>query len=246
MEEKSMHLSPNQFSVPNGITCVIGSGGKTTFLRALAGQLSGNILLTTTTHIQPFEGIPLVESDPDDTAASLQDRLEQALQHSRVLCLGTPLFAVSETETKTARDRHTIGKLGPAPVEPGILLPLFDYILIEADGSRHHPLKAHRSFEPVIPAKSTLTVCIAGLSGLGQPAKTACHCADLFCRIAGTDPDEPVRSSHVARVLNEEDLADIYLLNQTDVLTDPTAALELCSYIKKPALAGSLQKRRFL
>lgn len=125
-------------------------------------------------------------------------------------------------------------------------MPLFDYILIEADGARRHPLKAHRPFEPVIPEQSVLTVCLAGLSGLGHPAKTACHCTDLFCGIAGTDPEEPVLPSHIARVLNEEDLADIYLLNQTDVLTDPAAALELCARIRKPALAGSLQKQDFL
>ena len=55
------------------ILAVIGAGGKTTALRALARSLSGRrVLLTTTTHIQPIA--------PPETRALLIDPDEAALR----------------------------------------------------------------------------------------------------------------------------------------------------------------------
>ena len=45
-----------RLGVPCGVTAVIGSGGKTTLLSALSRELPGTVILTTTTHILPFEG----------------------------------------------------------------------------------------------------------------------------------------------------------------------------------------------
>ena len=49
-----------RLGVPCGVTAVIGSGGKTTLLRTLSRELPGTVILTTTTHILPFEGVPLL------------------------------------------------------------------------------------------------------------------------------------------------------------------------------------------
>lgn len=249
-----MYLSLEQFHIPDGVISVIGSGGKTTFLRLLAESLPGRVLLTTTTHIEPFPGIPLVESAAGETEENLLDRLEAALKEARVVCLGTPMETGADGGKKSGRPgpapagpaRGRIGKLSGPPVDPGVFSPLFDHILVEADGSRRHPLKAHRPFEPVISPATSLTVCLAGLSGLGRRPEEVCHCPELFCSIAGSGLTDPVTAGHVARVLSTEDLADVYLLNQTDVLADPKAALDLCAAIKKPTLAGSLLKRTFL
>lgn len=262
-----MYLSLEQFHIPDGVISVIGSGGKTTFLRLLAESLPGRILLTTTTHIEPFPGIPLVESAAGETKEALLGRLEAALRETRVVCLGTPMEPGADCEkgggsrgpgadckkeggsrepAPAGPARGRIGKLSGPPVDPGAFSPLFDHILVEADGSRRHPLKAHRPFEPVISPATSLTVCLAGLSGLGRRPEEVCHCPELFCSIAGSGLTDPVTAGHVARVLSTEDLADVYLLNQTDVLADPEAALDLCAAIKKPTLAGSLLKRTFL
>ena len=49
-----------KLNISRGVTAVIGSGGKTTLLRTLSRELPGTVLLATTTHILPFEGVPLV------------------------------------------------------------------------------------------------------------------------------------------------------------------------------------------
>ena len=220
---ETFHLTGNFISV-------IGSGGKTTFLRYLSERLDGKVILTTSTHIFPFPGMPLVEtgenSTPADRARILHD-IRSSFHRSRVICLGQPLPS---------------GKLAsPSKAVPfETLLEEADYVLVEADGAAGHPLKAHRPFEPVIPPCTSMTVCMVGASGIGRPASAACHCPGLFCAIAGTKPDLPVCAENIARVLNHEDLADFYLVNQSDTLEDPAAAVRLCGLIRKRAGTCSL------
>lgn len=71
---------------------VIGSGGKTTLLRYLAGRLPGTVILTTSTHIYPFPGIPLVETGEEDSGKSpdrILAEIREAQSRSRVICLGS-------------------------------------------------------------------------------------------------------------------------------------------------------------
>ena len=244
-----MYKPIHDMHIPKGVISVIGSGGKTTFLRFLSERLEGRIILTTSTKIFPFSGMPLIDpslirSSVPDTACIHDHTYEDgpeavcreiclAFEQSRTLCLGCTLPS---------------GKLGDpsAFISFSKLSSLADYVLIEADGSASHPLKAHRPWEPVIPACSALTICLVGASGIGALPEKACHCPDLFIALAGMSGDDPVTDEHIARVLKKEDLADCYLINQVDTLQDPEAALRLCELIEKPAYAGSLQAGQFL
>lgn len=210
---------------------VVGSGGKTTFLRHMSERLDGTVVLTTSTHILPFPGMPLVAVGTDAVSRerSLRD-IQVALKHSRVVCVGRPLPSGKLTDPSST-----------VPFED--LLRVADAVLIEADGAKGRPLKAHRPWEPVVPACTDLTVCLVGASGLGGPASRVCHCPELFCGMAGSSPDEPVSESAVARVLNREDLADVYLVNQIDALADPERAIRLCGLIQKTACPCSLMPR---
>ncbi len=218
-----MYKPFESFRLSGKLISVIGSGGKTTFLRTAADSLPGTVILTTSTHIYPFTDLPLVDTG-SDVSPENRDRvlreIHSILADNRILCLGQLLSS---------------GKLGsPEPVIPfEALLPLADHILVEADGAAGHPLKAHRPFEPVIPACSDQTVCLVGLSGIGQPAALSCHCPDLFCALSGLSPDQPVEAEHVAAVLNTENLADCFLISQADTLPDASAARRLCDLITK-------------
>ena len=207
---------------------VIGSGGKTTFLRWLSARLDGTVILTTSTKILPFGDIPLVAAAPDVGPAGREQLLREirsALSLSRTVCVGQPLPS---------------GKLSAPALSFEDLLSLADTVLVEADGAAGRPLKAHRPWEPVIPACSDRTVCLVGASGLGKPAAEACHCPELFCELSGTSPDEPVSPEAVARVINREALADVCLVNQADTLPDPEPAVRLCGLVQIPAGICSL------
>ena len=223
---ETFHLNGNFISV-------IGSGGKTTLMRVLSQRLKGTVILTTSTHIYPFPGVPLIETGTESSADHQHVILRQirsALSSNRVICLGQKLPS---------------GKLA----SPSCVLPFealsreADYVLVEADGAAGHPLKAHRTTEPVIPECTSMTICVAGASGIGKSVKRVCHCPELFSSIAGISLNQSVQTEHIARVLNYENLADCYLINQIDTLPDPGEARFLCKQIRRDAYMCSLQHR---
>lgn len=201
-----------------GVTSVIGSGGKTSLLAALARELSGTVVLTTTTHILPFAGVPLVTSaNADDVRA--------ALAGSRVVCVG------SQAEKN--------GKLVAPELGIEQLASLADYVLVEADGAHRLPLKAHAPWEPVIPACSGRTILVLGASGLGRPVREAVHRPERFCELTGCAPDDVATPELVARAANAEALADAALVNQADVAAG--AARELADLLDVPAVCTRLR-----
>ena len=200
--------------VSTGVTSVIGSGGKTSLLAALARELPGTDVLTTTTHLRPFEGVPLVTStDPGAVAAS------------RVVCVG------SRAEKN---DKLVAPDLGI-----DALASLADHVLVEADGARRLPLKAHAAWEPVIPACSGRTVIVFGASGMGRPVRDVVHRPEIFCELAGCAPEDAATPKLVARAARAEALADVALVNQADVA--PDAARELAVLLDMPAFVGSVR-----
>ena len=201
-----------------GVTSVIGSGGKTSLLAALARELSGTVVLTTTTHILPFAGVPLL-------VAPTEDDVRTALAGSRVVCAGS-------------RDEKN-GKLVTPSLGIDALAALADYVLVEADGARRLPLKAHAPWEPVIPACSGRTVLVLGASGLDHPVSEKVHRSELFCQLAGCAPDDDATPELVARAANAEALADIALVNQAE--TAAGRARELAALLATPALVGSIR-----
>ena len=223
-----MYVPFSSFRVTEKCVSVIGSGGKTSFLRYLSGRLPGTVILTTSTHIWPFPDIPLVDTAAADREQAL-DGLRATLSRGRIVCVGK---------------QEPSGKLAdPSAVVPfEDLLSLADHVLVEADGAAGRPLKAHRPWEPVIPDCSGLTVCMVGASGIGKPVSEGCHCPGLFASLAGITPDRIAEPEHIAAVLNREDLADCYLVNQADVLPDQEPVRRLCSLIVKEAYPCSLMR----
>ncbi len=219
-------MSPAQLlGIQTGVTSVIGSGGKTSLLAALSSELSArgaSVVLTTTTHILPFEGCPLVtDADGEKVAAALAGK--------RVVCVGTPC---------------EVGKLTVPGIAVDELACLADYVLVEADGSRRLPLKAHAAFEPVVPACCAQTITVVGASGFGQPVGEVVHRPEVFCGLAGCGPWDLATPQRVAQVLLAEGLGDKVLVNQVDTPRDWEAAELLASYMDVSVVAGSLRDPR--
>lgn len=190
-----------QLHIIKGVTAVIGSGGKTTLLRILAEELSGTVILTTSTHILPFAGIPLLVTDDID-------QVRRALALHRVICMGTPAAE---------------GKLTAPALPFSVLADAADYVIVEADGSKRLPLKAHASHEPVIPENTRKTVCVVGASGFGKPVEQTVHRPELFCARTGAHMSGIVTPELTAQGIIAEHLADIVVLNQVETIS-PAAA----------------------
>ena len=210
-------------NIQPGVTAIIGSGGKTSTMLALAKELPGRVIVCTTTHIKAPEAMPLYTGE--DTAV-----LTDLLAAHHIVCVGS----------YTAEN-----KLTASPIPMAVLTQLADYVLVEADGSKRLPLKAHLSHEPVIPAEANCRILLVGVSAFGQHACAVAHRLDRFCALAGMQPEEPVLPQHVARVIQAENLCDLVLVNQveTDADLDTARALAAC-LPQYPVYAAAVQKNR--
>jgi hypothetical protein len=96
----------------------------------------------------------------------------------------------------------------PKLSEPGFplyeLLPGADYILAEADGARHHYMKAHAHYEPVIPERCGRTILVIGAQGFGMRVSEAVHRPEIFCRLTGTRLEDIVTPALYAEFLCRE------------------------------------------
>ena len=209
-----------------GVTAVIGGGGKTTLLRTLGGELAAvgaRVLLCTTTKILPFPDLPCAV-----TAAELE-RLGR--QH-RLLCAGTPVPGT--------------GKLTTPEVPIGELVRRFDYVLAEADGAAHRPLKAHAPHEPVIPPEAKRVLCVVGASGFGRSIAQVPHRPERYARLAGVSETALATPRTEAAVLKAEGLGDLVFVNQAESSGAMADARALAELLEKPVLAGSLWRGEYV
>ena len=182
-----------------GLTAVMGSGGKTSLVCRLADELSAaRVIIATSTHMRQ---VP-----------ALQARV-CAVAPGTPAIVGTPCGD---------------GKFGPPEQSWAELCTLADYVLVEADGSRGLPLKAHLSHEPVLPQEA----------GLGRPIAEAAHRPERYAGLAGCAPEDVATPERAARVLEAEALHTRVLLNQADA-ADGTALLDR---LHCPAVLASLRK----
>lgn len=230
MQQDGQSLS-GILGISRGITAVIGSGGKTTLIARLAAELKskGTVIVTTTTHIYPFEGMPLVTGSVDD--------IRSELNRSGIVCACS--FAADTPKKYSAPECDIAALAGVA-----------DYVLVEADGSRMLPIKAHNDREPVIPQDTDTVIVVVGMNGLGRPISETVHRPDLFCERASADPDMPVTPTHIATVLQNElpffrTCGKLILfLNRVDTAADRLAAETISSSLAIPCYAGSTRDGR--
>ena len=175
------------------VVAMVGSGGKTTLLGALAVELSRQnqkVAALTTTHFYPppaeiFSDLWMLGDRPPEEAA-LAARLAQ----------GRPLVLAA---AKTTQGK--LSGLSPEQVKP-IARHKDVFVLAEADGSARRPLKAWTTREPVIPAETGLLVVMVGASGLGRPLGPAwVHRPELFAQASGLDLGEIITPAAVAEVI---------------------------------------------
>ncbi len=204
-----------QLGITTGVTAVIGSGGKTSLLQVLGQQLSqqGRVVLCTTTKIKAFPLIPHLHALTDE---------------GPLLWAGTPI-------------PHT-DKFTAPPWTMAQLSAVFDYILVEADGSAGHPFKAHLPHEPVIPPEATQTICLVGLTGFGKPIGQAVHRPTQFSTLCNAPLDALLTPQLVATVLQAEGLHTQILCNQADTLALETLGQALASLVDCPTHFVSLKE----
>ena len=203
-----------------GMTAVIGSGGKTSLIRRLAAEIcmdesndrsgiekakapgfginnsgaSGTTtVVCTTTRILRPDDMPVFETGAGSAFDSMPE-LEEfiALNSGRAVCVGVT-------------DPHDTKKLISFPIEMiERAAGKNSYILIEADGAKHMPMKAHNENEPVIPANCERVILVIGAEGFGKPVGMVVHRPEIFAELAQVSTNEIVTPRLLAKVLTAE------------------------------------------
>ncbi len=167
---------------PSGeLVAIVGGGGKTSLLFALAAAQPGRVVLTTTTRIFSAQ----MSLAPAVCYAADLSQLGALLDAHRV-CL-----VVGDV----TGDKAT----GVNPALPAALLarPDVDTVLVEADGSRMRPFKAPAAHEPVIPDGTTLLISVAGLDALEKPLDQVAHRPERVSQLLKLPATESVASHHL-------------------------------------------------
>ena len=208
------------------MTAIIGGGGKSTLLHALADELSkhARVVVATSTKMYVPDWCPVLLS------AELSD-VESALATSPLVCVGSI--------------HEPTGKLDAPRVAFSDLVDIADYVLVEADGTKKLPLKAHAEHEPVIPACTNRAVYVVGIDGVGVPISQTCHRPELYAQLASASVDERVTPEMVATVLEAESLHDVVLINKVETEFDWQKAERIAELVKTPVVAGSLWRNEF-
>ena len=247
--------------IKKGVNAIIGSGGKSSLLKSLSLELSqkGSVLLTTSTHILPFshcenicfsdENVSISDENISilDINASILDinapsydednhSQEEALKNSKVLLQRKvlSLWNKSKSPILCLGTLEKNGKLSPFPLPFSTLEQRADYVLVEADGSKRLPGKAHGQNEPQIPKESQRTILVFGASALHKPISDVIHRVEIFQNFftPTLTPDTLLTKELLLQAFRKENLGDCLFVNQLDCLTKKEAG-ELLLFLQK-------------
>jgi len=220
-----------------GLTSIIGGGGKTSLMYYLAKELSNNssVIITTTTKIYPPEICPNILFDSSMSIEEYESNVKKALKSNSLIAIGT------------APDN--MGKLSASPLLMENLIKLSDYVLVEADGAKHLPLKAHNENEPVIPVCSNNIIYVVGISALGKAIANCCHRPEIYIQkikdiIPDINTETIITPEIIGTQIKAEKLGDIIYINQADDMEYINGEI-IANIVKKPCIMGSLHKETF-
>jgi probable selenium-dependent hydroxylase accessory protein YqeC len=176
---------------------IVGAGGKTTTMYTLASELAQRgkrVITTTTTNIyfpQKGETDTLIVSP--ETPRLLKMISASWKQNQRITVAASPIGA---------------GKLaGLRPDQPYELLMKSgaDVVIVEADGARHHMIKAPAEHEPVVPPQTNVALLMMSAEAIYQPLSgEIAHRPELVAKVAGINMGDVLSPETIASLMTSE------------------------------------------
>lgn len=234
---------------------LVGGGGKTTLMFALAEELrqtGKRIVTSTTTKIWHHEaqGSPFVVFIQGHPA--WRDKLGKELRIHGHVFLAQGLL-----------DSGKVSGIIPSLADELYQDKEMDYLFVEADGSAGHPVKAPAGHEPVIPPLVTKVIAVLGLEAVGEPLKPEIvFRVDLFRKLTGLNPGQRLTPNVLSRLfLDSQGLfkgappsaKKVAFLNKLDLLAKEQEAGDLAQLIVGDskrgvdrAVIGSIEKDSYV
>ncbi|NLX75634.1 MAG: putative selenium-dependent hydroxylase accessory protein YqeC [Synergistaceae bacterium] len=227
--------------IKEGITALVGGGGKTSTIYWLVRELTGQgkkVLVTTTTKIFP----PKLGQVDRLLINPKCEEVEKAFLEADSLAIGSgiekgKLQDLISDELDRYRD-------------------LADYVLVEADGAKHLPIKVPAQHEPVLPNRAEQVLILVGLACLGRPIKDVCFRSGIASKLLGVDENKMLGFKDIFRIIESpyglskgiEKGDRLVILNQSDLLSIEELD-RLRNYVKDQVeltvILASLNDKRF-
>jgi probable selenium-dependent hydroxylase accessory protein YqeC len=217
---------------------LVGGGGKTTLLFALAEELRGNgkrVIASTTTKVWhrealQYEKVLLVQKDADWRNKAREGFIQQ----------GTAFVG------RSILDSGKVEGISASLADEIFHDSNVQYLIVEADGSAGHPLKAPAEHEPVIPSSVTMVVAMMGLEAVSARLDEAiAFRIEQVKRITELKKGGLLTPKAVAKLfLNPagvfkgapEGARRVVLLNKADLIRDERDAVELMDTLLAEAM----------
>ena len=234
------------------VISLVGGGGKTTTMFRLAAELKAlnkKVLVTTTTNIfVPEPG----QCDVFMLEGCRDTELLRDVRSGTVVCLGGGL--------KDVNGLCKVQSVDPVFIDGLCAQKFFDFILVEADGAKHKPIKAPADHEPVIPSSTTMVIGVIGLDALDKSIdEETVHRSALFCSLTGKTTGDTIDQASIVELIRADTglfksapvaARKIVLLNKADtealMLQGQQIARELSGLRASPSCCvASLQQQKF-
>ncbi len=203
----------------SGVISLVGAGGKTSLMFALAREFveaGMTVITTTTTKIY-------VPSQKQSAHIIASESVEDVLSRARNLVKKYP--HVTAAAGYSTDKRKLIG-LSPESVNVLWESNLFKWIIVEADGGAGKALNAPAPHEPVIPESTRTLVAVSGLNAVGKPLTDQwVFRPELFSMLTGLKIGDPVTETAIIDVITHKNgmmkgapvhAEKIALFNQTE------------------------------
>lgn len=171
----------------------VGAGGKTTAISILAKEISGPVIVTTTTHLGSWQ-------------SKIADR--HIILHSRAdLAQIDPNLDGITLITQGLESDRLLG------LDPDRMNAVFEFcenqelpLIIESDGSRQLPIKAPGPNEPVIPGFVDHVAVVMGMSGIGKPLnRSNVHRPEVYAKLCDMkEEDNLTIESSIKYLMHEQ------------------------------------------
>jgi probable selenium-dependent hydroxylase accessory protein YqeC len=212
---------------------LVGGGGKTTLMFALAEELKRNgkrVITSTTTKVWhrealQYEKVLLVGGDAD-----WKNKAREALSREGTVFVGRSIL-----------DSGKVEGISSALADEVYHDSNVHYLLVEADGSAGHPLKAPAEREPVIPSSVTMVVAMMGLEAMSARLdETTAFRVEQVRNVTGLEPGGILTPSALAKVFlrpaglfkgTPDSAKRVVLLNKADLIRDERNATELANIL---------------
>jgi len=212
---------------------LVGGGGKTTLMFALAEELrlkGTRVIASTTTKVRhrealQYEKVLLVEDDAD-----WRNKAREGLSQERTVFVGGSLL-----------DSGKVAGISASLADAVFHDSKVHYLVVEADGSAGHPLKAPGEHEPVLPSSVTMVVAVMGLEAMGARLDEAtAFRVEQVRKVTGLEPGSILAPKALARIFlhpsglfkGTPDVARrVVFLNKGDLIEEKTKAEELADIV---------------